>query len=239
MASQASILVEGSGVLLKKEMKMAIMKMSEDKCVSGGERFAYHFFKKHLTDDYKIYSNVLLFHKTYDGGADEVEIDFIIFHKHLGLLAIEVKDWRIDQIQDVRQDSIDLNYNRIKSNPIKGARFKAQVLKNKLEDCPEFTDYCHRLMLPVHGCCSLPYIRWNEWQEKLRSLMILNPENTGICQYTSLFKEDFVDDEFQLNKADSLRRLKSLRRNPVFEFSWSEGHEHMLDEVLGAEYVVC
>lgn len=216
---------------------MAVMKMSEDKCVSGGERFAYHFFKKHLSDDYKVYSNAVLFHKTYDGIADEVEIDFIIFHKNLGLLVIELKDWRVDQVQDVRQDSIDLSYNRIKSNPIKGARFKTQVLKDKLMDCPEFMDYCRRLMMPVHGCCCLPYIRWSEWQERLRSLMILHPENTGICQYTSLFKEDFADARFLLDSSHSLKRLRSLRRNPVFEFDWSDGHEHMLDEVLGAESI--
>ena len=212
---------------------MAAMKMSEERCMSRGEQFAHHFFKKQLSDDYKIYSNVLLFGRAQDGTAREIEIDFIIFHKNLGLLVVELKDWRVDQIHDVQQDSIQLNYNKIKRNPIKDARFKAQALKEKLMGYPEFLDHCHRLIMPVHGCCALPYIRSIEWEEKLHSLWISHPEDTGIYSHTTLFKEDFSDSRFLMDKAHSLRRLRNLRRNPVFEFEWSEGHEHMLDEVLG------
>ncbi|MEI8012625.1 MAG: nuclease-related domain-containing protein [Candidatus Omnitrophota bacterium] len=215
---------------------MAIMKMSEEGCASRGEQFAYHFFKKYLPDDFKVYSNVLLFHQGFDGMGHEIEIDFVIFHRNLGLLAVELKDWRIDQIHDVRQDSIQLNYNRVRNNPMKDVRFKAQVLKEKLMECPEFMDYCHRLIMPVHGCCGLPYIRWSEWQERTRALMIRSVESTGICPFTSLFKDDFLDTRFLMDRTHSLSRLRHLRRNAAFEFDWCDGHEHMLDEVLCATY---
>lgn len=211
---------------------MAIMKMSVNECASNGERFIYHFLAKYLPEDYKVYSNVLLLNSGADSMGAEDELDFIIFHKRLGLLVAEVKDWHADQIQDVDAYSVQFNYNRIKKNPARAVRSKSLRLLNTLMQHSEFLSYDGHVM-PIHGCCFFPNIRWSEWQQKLSALFINKAEDVGICLRTSLFKEDFEKGSPLMENCSAQRRLAILRRKVTFDFDWSDGHEHMLDEMLG------
>ena len=215
---------------------MAIMKMSADECVTKGERYIYNFLAKYLSDDFKIYTNVLLLNLGSDGLGSEDEVDFIIFHKRLGLLVAEVKDWQVDQIQDVDPYLVHFTFDRIKKNPNRTVYSKSIRLRNTLGQHPEFLSYDHHVM-PIHGCCFFPNIRLSAWQQKLNALYIRNAQNVGICERTALFKEDFDEGSPLVEGCRAHRRLSLLRRKVTYDFEWSDGHEQMLDEILGAQKV--
>jgi superfamily I DNA and RNA helicase len=103
--------------------------------MTGGEkRFAYRLESK-LEDDWLIWYDVPL-------GPRNVHPDFVVFNPRRGLLVLEVKDWKLETIQDIdRQSASILTANGLKrvANPLEQARQYAHEVSNLLQRDPQLT----------------------------------------------------------------------------------------------------
>lgn len=71
-------------------------------CVSnmtGGERRLAYRLEPKLEDDWLLWYDVPL-------GPRNVHLDFVVFNPRCGLLVLEVKDWRLDIIQNIDRQSV-------------------------------------------------------------------------------------------------------------------------------------
>ena len=101
------------------------------KMTSGERRFARRL-ESHLEDDYVCWYNVPV-------GAWNQHPDFLILHPRRGLLVIEVKDWKLENIRSMDRLTATLQVDGgevRKSNPLDDpgyrAQYLAQTLANKL-----------------------------------------------------------------------------------------------------------
>jgi len=107
-------------------------------CVSrmtGGEkRLAYRLESK-LEDDWLLWYDVPL-------GPRNVHPDFVVFNPRRGLLVLEVKDWRLDTIQEVDRQSVGLltpQGLKRQVNPLEQARQYAHETVDLLKRDPQLT----------------------------------------------------------------------------------------------------
>jgi len=107
-------------------------------CVSrmtGGEkRLAYRLESK-LEDDWLLWYDVPL-------GPRNVHPDFVVFNPRRGLLVLEVKDWRLDTIQEVDRQSVCLltpQGLKRQVNPLEQARQYAHETVDLLKHDPQLT----------------------------------------------------------------------------------------------------
>jgi hypothetical protein len=108
---------------------MAIMRTDLTGNETKGEKDLYFRLRDKLSDDYHIW------HNRYIASLD-TEIDFIILHPKEGIYVLEVKDWEIDQIKEIRSDRIILQKGeRTESvqNPLEQARNNSYALQNGLK----------------------------------------------------------------------------------------------------------
>ena len=86
--------------------------------MTGGEKRLARRLEEKLEADYLVWYDVPV-------GRGNVHPDFIVFNPRRGLLVLEVKDWRLDSIQSMDRNSVDLITNtgikRI-ANPLEQAR---------------------------------------------------------------------------------------------------------------------
>ncbi|RIX49533.1 MAG: DNA helicase II [Rhodocyclales bacterium GT-UBC] len=113
-------------------------------CVSrmtGGEkRLAYRLESK-LEDDWLLWYDVPL-------GPRNVHPDFVVFNPRRGLLVLEVKDWRLDTIQEVDRQSVCLltpQGLKRQANPLEQARQYAHETVDLLKRDPQLTINSGRL----------------------------------------------------------------------------------------------
>ena len=113
-----------------------------------GERRLAHRLVDKLEDDYLCWYNVPL-------GPRQRHPDFILLHPRRGLLVLEVKDWKQDQIQRIDRTSVSLLTDRglkEQPNPLEQARAYATTLVDLLERDPLLRvregRYQGRLVLP-------------------------------------------------------------------------------------------
>lgn len=107
-------------------------------CISrmtGGEkRLAYRLESK-LEDDWLLWYDVPL-------GPRNVHPDFVVFNPRRGLLVLEVKDWRLDTIQEVDRQSVCLltpHGLKRQVNPLEQARQYAHETVDLLKRDPQLT----------------------------------------------------------------------------------------------------
>jgi len=107
-------------------------------CISrmtGGEkRLAYRLEGK-LEDDWLLWYDVPL-------GPRNVHPDFVVFNPRRGLLVLEVKDWRLDTIQEVDRQSVCLltpQGLKRQVNPLEQARQYAHETVDLLKRDPQLT----------------------------------------------------------------------------------------------------
>jgi hypothetical protein len=99
---------------------------------SGERRFAQRLEAK-LEDDYLCWYDVAIGERTQHP-------DFIVFHPHRGLLVLEVKDWKLDTIQNIDKQSATILTNQGAKqvlNPLEQARQYLYAVTNKLEKDPQ------------------------------------------------------------------------------------------------------
>lgn len=101
---------------------------------SGEKRLARRLEEK-LEDDYLLWYDVPV-------GRANVHPDFIVFNPRRGLLVLEVKDWRLDTIQAIDRQSVDLitpqGLKRVAS-PLEQARQYAHQVVDILKADPQLT----------------------------------------------------------------------------------------------------
>lgn len=118
--------------------------------ITPGERRFAQRLESHLEDDYLCWFNVPL-------GDRNRHPDFVILNPRRGLLVIEVKDWRLENIVEITRTSVllETNAGRVsKGNPIEQARQCAFVIKQVLERDP----LLQRPVAHAHrGTLALPY----------------------------------------------------------------------------------
>jgi len=101
------------------------------KMTSGERRFARRL-ESHLEDDYVCWYNVPV-------GAWRQHPDFLILHPRRGLLVIEVKDWKLENIRSMDRLTATLQVDGRdvrKSNPLEQAKLYAFGVCRSLESNP-------------------------------------------------------------------------------------------------------
>jgi len=107
-------------------------------CVSrmtGGERRLAQRLENKLEDDWLLWYDVPL-------GPRNVHPDFVVFNPRRGLLVLEVKDWRLDTIQEIDRQSVSLltaDGLKRQVNPLEQARQYAHEVVDLLKRDPQLT----------------------------------------------------------------------------------------------------
>jgi hypothetical protein len=106
-------------------------------------------------------------------GEQGREPDFVLFGNHLGLLVLEVKDWLIDQIEEVDSQNFTVwisGREEQKTNPDRQARGYVYELMNALREIPEFHSgpgaHEGRLKIPIGRMVVFPHISRDEYLER-------------------------------------------------------------------------
>lgn len=100
----------------------------------GEARFAERLEKK-LEDDYLCWHDVPV-------GPANAHPDFVVLHPRRGLLVLEIKDWRLDNIKSITKHDVSLLTNaglKHKPNPLEQARQYTHAVVNALEKDPQLT----------------------------------------------------------------------------------------------------
>jgi hypothetical protein len=97
--------------------------------MTAGEKRLARILERHLEDDYLLWYDVPV-------GAKQLHPDFIVLHPVRGLMILEVKDWKLEHIQRVTPDTVNLlTAEGVKDvqNPLVQARGYALAVKERLE----------------------------------------------------------------------------------------------------------
>jgi hypothetical protein len=127
--------------------------------VRGGEKRVFEALAKQLEDDYMVWHNVPIL-------GSSREPDFVILHPQRGLLILEVKDWKLQNIRDANPMRVELHTDRglvPKTHPLSQARAYAQDVHSLLgrhpELCHQVGPYKNTLMLPWGWGAVLSHIK--------------------------------------------------------------------------------
>ena len=94
-----------------------------------GERALFQFFKSAAKPDsaWVVWFEPLI-------GTNRLEPDFLLFHKDVGFVIVEVKDWSIDRIEMANSDHFVLRGQGKRQNPEKQIRSHLYALQGQLKD---------------------------------------------------------------------------------------------------------
>jgi len=150
------------------------------KMTSGERRFAARLLAK-LEDDYLCWFNVPI-------GTKQLRPDFVVLHPGRGILVLEVKDWKLDTLQEIDRRSVRLITSRglvREINPLEQARHYALHIVDLLQADPLLTQqdegrFQGKLLFPWGYGVVLSNISRKQFQEAQIGLAI-EPHNV-ICQ---------------------------------------------------------
>ena len=103
--------------------------------MTGGEKRLARRLEGKLEDDYLVWYDVPV-------GRGNVHPDFIVFNPRRGLLVLEVKDWKLDTIQSMDRNSVDLITShgiKRQANPLEQARQYAHQVVDILKADTQLT----------------------------------------------------------------------------------------------------
>lgn len=131
----------------------------------GERRFATRLLTK-LEDDYHCWFNVPVGHK-------QLRPDFIVLHPGRGILVLEVKDWKLNNLKQVDRLTFELMTNagnKSVPNPLEQARSYAIAIKEMLERDSYLVDSCEgrykgRLIFPWGFGVVLPNITRKQFMD--------------------------------------------------------------------------
>lgn len=146
----------------------------------GERRFALRVEEK-LDDEYLVWLNVPI-------GPAQIEPDCLILSPFRGLVALEVKDWKIDSIESFDKHSVSLKTDKgltRVANPLAQARQYAERIARLLEADAELRFGAHhhhanRLILPWAYGVVFPNIRREQFEAN--ELDVILPGHLVICQ---------------------------------------------------------
>jgi len=161
---------------------MAIFVPSLNSCLGKmqtGEKRLARCLEALLEDDYLCWYELPV-------GKRQRYTDFIILHPGRGLLLLEVKDWKLDNIRDINRVTVSLLTNNglvTKSNPLEQARQCTYQLVNQLEKDPQLVrqsgQYQGRLSFPYGYGLVLSHITRNQFDSS--DLGDVLPAHQVIC----------------------------------------------------------
>ena len=186
---------------------MATMKSPKETCRSEGERSIYDFFSSKLPEDYWVWNSIEYTH-THNDRVEEGEIDFIVHHGDIGMLLMEVKDWRISHLYRITKDIVVKTNGKQEGNPGRLLKNKFYHIKSKLSLHRELCDHRRRLKCWIDNVIGLPYITEEEWTEQF-GLWNLYPDDVCLPFPKVFFKENFDDGAVFKDKIGKLRRFPS------------------------------
>jgi hypothetical protein len=146
---------------------------------SGEKRLAWRI-RSHLEDDYLCWYELPV-------GKRQRYSDFIILHPRRGLLLLEVKDWKLDTIQEIDKVSARIiTHSGLKtvSNPLEQVRQCAYLLVNRLQKDPQLVNASG----PYEGNLVFPYgygvVFSNITRKQFQSAELdrIFPEHQTICK---------------------------------------------------------
>ncbi len=194
---------------------MAKMIMPRDRCRSDGERIIFDFFQKHFPDEFMIWTNVELIHThRCTGRSQEAEIDFVVHHKTVGVLLLEVKDWRVEQIQGLTPDRVIHTSGKTEKNPGQALKDRLYLLKEKCESRNELCEHRKFLKFGIHTALCLPFISEQEWRDKLATLHV-NLDDIRLPITSTLFREHFTDESLLVNPNRAVNKLCNMRKRNI------------------------
>jgi hypothetical protein len=148
--------------------------------MQSGEKRLARRLEALLEDDYLCWYELPV-------GKRQRYTDFIILHPGRGLLLLEVKDWKIDTIQNIDPVSVSLLTNRgvvTSSNPLEQVRQCTYQLINQLEKDPQLVNhsgrYQGRLIFPYGYGVVLTNITRDQFDS--HDLGEVLPEHQVICR---------------------------------------------------------
>lgn len=116
--------------------------------MTPGERRLAQRLEEKLEDDYLLWYDVPV-------GKKQLHPDFIVLHPSRGLFILEVKDWKLDTIQNINPSTVTLlTNNGIKEvkHPLQQARDYALAVNKMLEKDPALVqqegNYQGKLVIP-------------------------------------------------------------------------------------------
>lgn len=98
--------------------------------VMAGERRVFAALRDHLPEDYVVY---------YDVPVDGRYPDFIVIGADLGVVILEVKDWRLAAVEEITGEGVRLRHGdatAVVRNPVQQARGYARRLVDRLRERP-------------------------------------------------------------------------------------------------------
>ena len=180
-----------------------------------------------------IWTNVELVHTRRDSGrAREVEIDFVLHHSTVGVLILEVKDWRAEHITAITADRVTLCSGSTPRNPGQSLKERFYMLKEKCSSRNELCEHRNFLKFGIHTALCFPYISEQEWTDKLNDLHV-NPDDVNMPTSTILFREHFADESPLVNPNRAINKLCNLRRRNIAS-DLTEAELEYLSTLLGA-----
>lgn len=146
-----------------------------------GERRVAERLEQFLEDDYLCWYDVPV-------GPQHQHPDFVVLHPGRGILVLEVKDWKIDQIREVNPKSFTMDFGRgheTKVNPVEQARAYAHVVADILKRDRQLlhspdSPYAGHLCFPWGYGVILTNITRNQFEsQELHNVL---PQHLVICK---------------------------------------------------------
>jgi len=211
---------------------MATMQNSVGECKTDGERLCYEWLKAVLPDDALVWSNIQFSVSRRDRDiAFDAELDFAVFHAGLGLLLLEVKDWRIDQVAGIDRRFFRFNNGRLHGNPQRSLTEKRYALEARFrrEDVlctPRGLAFCVNIQV------ALPFIGASDWRRHLSEIG-LDADDVGLSSSRLLLQDDMSSWRFKTPTAavEFFRRRLSV----FFDTTVSADGIEKLRSILGSK----
>lgn len=160
--------------------------------VTPGERRFGQRLHSHLEEDYLVWFNVPV-------GRTRRYPDYVVLHPRRGLLVLEVKDWKISDLQKLSNDRWEVllgGKRKTVASPLEQARQYMIEIVNQLQDDPQLREgkgnYEGKLVFPYGWGVVFPNITRKQWNELLseHDQELILPARRLICKDEMLESTD-------------------------------------------------
>ncbi len=160
--------------------------------VTAGERRFGERLRSHLEDDYLVWFNVPV-------GRTRRYPDYVVLHPARGLLVLEVKDWKIGDLQKLENDRWRVllgGKRKTVASPLEQARQYMVEIVNQLASDPQLCDeterYRGKIVFPYGWGVVFPNITRKQWDELLseHEQDLILPAHRLICKDEMLESTD-------------------------------------------------
>jgi hypothetical protein len=146
------------------ELGPTIKKPGGGSSPTPGERDLFEFFKSAAKPDseWVVWFEPLL-------GPQRLETDFLLFHKQVGFIIVEVKDWSINNIEEANTHHFKLRGQGRRANPEKQVRSYVYALQTQLKEMGFINDEGveeGRHNIPIATVIAFPNVKRSDYNSK-------------------------------------------------------------------------